>query len=39
LNQLFWAASYLEAKPEFNQDLARWACSNYFVNEANKAAG
>jgi len=38
LNQLFWAASYLEAKPEFNRDLARWACSNYFVNEANKSA-
>jgi hypothetical protein len=31
LNQLFWAANYLEAKPEFNEDLARWACSNYFV--------
>jgi hypothetical protein len=37
LNQLFWAASYLEAKPEFNQALARWACSNYFVNQSSKA--
>jgi hypothetical protein len=31
LNQIFWASNYLEAKPEFNEDLARWACSNYFV--------
>jgi DNA polymerase III delta prime subunit len=33
LNQLFWASNYLEAKPEFNEDLARWACSNYFVTD------
>ena len=33
LNQLFWASSYLEAKPEFNEELARWACSNYFVTD------
>jgi DNA polymerase III delta prime subunit len=31
LNQIFWASNYLQAKPEFNEDLARWACSNYFV--------
>jgi DNA polymerase III delta prime subunit len=33
LNQLFWASNYLEANPEFNEDLARWACSNYFVTD------
>lgn len=33
LNQLFWAASYLHAKPEFSQTLARWACSNYFLSD------
>jgi hypothetical protein len=38
LNQLFWAASYLEARPEFNEDLARWACSNYFVETTNKSS-
>jgi predicted ATPase with chaperone activity len=31
LDQIFWAARYLNAKPEFTKDLARWACSNYFV--------
>jgi hypothetical protein len=35
LNQLFWASRYLEAKPEFNEELARWACSNYFVTASN----
>jgi hypothetical protein len=38
LNQLFWASAYLEARPEFNEDLARWACSNYFVNVGNNPA-
>jgi len=38
LNQIFWAASYLHARPEFNQQLARWACSNYFLSEALKGA-
>ena len=38
LNQIFWAASYLQAKPEFNQQLARWACSNYFLSEALQGA-
>jgi hypothetical protein len=39
LNQIFWAANYLHAKPEFNQTLARWACSNYFLSgaEPNKS--
>lgn len=32
LNQIFWVAGYLEARPEFNESLARWACSNYFVS-------
>lgn len=36
LNQLFWAASYLQAKPEFNKELAIWACSNYFVTGGTK---
>jgi hypothetical protein len=30
LDQIFWAASYLHAKPEFTRELAEWACSNYF---------
>jgi hypothetical protein len=38
LNQIFWAASYLHARPEFNQQLARWACSNYFLSEALQGA-
>jgi predicted ATPase with chaperone activity len=33
LNQIFWASKYLGAKPEFNEELARWACSNYFVTD------
>jgi len=32
LDQIFWAARYLNAKPEFNRDLAKWACSNYFFS-------
>jgi MoxR-like ATPase len=32
LDQIFWAARYLNAKPEFNQELAKWACSNYFFS-------
>jgi len=31
LDQIFWAARYLHARPEFTKDLAKWACSNYFV--------
>jgi MoxR-like ATPase len=31
LDQIFWAARYLHAKPEFTKDLAKWACSNYFL--------
>ena len=31
LDQIFWAARYLHAKPEFTKDLAIWACSNYFL--------
>jgi MoxR-like ATPase len=31
LDQIFWAARYLHAKPEFNKELAKWACSNYFL--------
>lgn len=38
LNQLFWASNYLEAKAEFNQDLAKWACSNYFVSIEKSSA-
>ena len=41
LDQIFWAARYLNAKPEFNKDLAKWACSNYFfsgINSSNSAA-
>jgi len=33
LNQIFSCASYLNAKPEFNQKLAQWACSNYFMSD------
>src|SRR6266516_3211290 len=33
LDQIFWASRYLNAKPEFNKDLAKWACSNYFFSE------
>ena len=32
LDQIFWAAKYLHAKPEFTRELARWACSNYFFS-------
>ena len=38
LDQIFWAARYLHAKPEFNKDLAKWACSNYFFSGLNKVA-
>ena len=38
LNQIFWAASYLHARPEFNQTVVRWACSNYFLSEALNGA-
>jgi len=31
LDQIFWTARYLHAKPEFTKDLAIWACSNYFL--------
>jgi MoxR-like ATPase len=37
LDQIFWAARYLNAKPEFNKDLAKWACSNYFFTGMNSA--
>lgn len=36
LDQIFWAAKYLHAKPEFTQELARWACSNYFFSGTEK---
>ena len=36
LDQIFWAASYLQAKPEFTQELAVWACSNYFFAGTEK---
>jgi hypothetical protein len=36
LNQIFWAATYLHAKPEFTKELAKWACSNYFVSGPQK---
>ena len=39
LNQIFWAAKYLNARPEFNKDLALWACSNYFMSDTNEPAG
>ncbi len=32
LDQIFWAARYLNAKPEYNSKLAKWACSNYFFS-------
>lgn len=32
LDQIFWASNYLQAKPEFTEQLARWACSNYFFS-------
>jgi predicted ATPase with chaperone activity len=38
LDQIFWAARYLHAKPEFNKDLATWACSNYFLQASNSDA-
>ena len=38
LDQIFWAARYLHAKPEFTVDLAKWACSNYFFSGLNKVA-
>jgi MoxR-like ATPase len=31
LDQIFWAARYLHAKPELTKELAKWACSNYFL--------
>jgi hypothetical protein len=41
LDQIFWAARYLHARPEFTKDLAKWACSNYFLqargSESDKA--
>jgi MoxR-like ATPase len=37
LDQIFWAARYLNAKPEFNKDLAKWACSNYFFSETGRS--
>jgi len=36
LDQIFWAARYLNAKPEFNKDLAKWACSNYFFSGTSR---
>jgi MoxR-like ATPase len=38
MDQIFWAARYLNAKPEFNKDLAKWACSNYFFSGMGKGA-
>jgi MoxR-like ATPase len=38
LDQIFWAARYLNAKPEFNKDLAKWACSNYFFSGIGNSA-
>jgi hypothetical protein len=35
LNQIFWASGFLEARPQFNEDLARWACSNYFLTQGD----
>lgn len=32
LDQIFWASNYLQAKPEFTEELAKWACSNYFFS-------
>ena len=39
LDQIFWAARYLHAKPEFTTELAKWACSNYFFSGLNKVNG
>jgi MoxR-like ATPase len=40
LDQIFWAARYLHAKPELTKEVAKWACSNYFLqtstSEKNK---
>jgi MoxR-like ATPase len=40
LDQIFWAARYLHARPELTKDVAKWACSNYFLqtstSEKNK---
>ena len=36
LDQIFWAAKYLHAKPEFTLELAQWACSNYFFSGTEK---
>jgi MoxR-like ATPase len=36
LDQIFWAAKYLQAKPEFTLELAQWACSNYFFSGTEK---
>ena len=38
LDQIFWAARYLNAKPEFNKELAKWACSNYFFSGVGSSA-
>ena len=35
LNQIFWVSGFLEARPQFNEDLARWACSNYFLTQGD----
>jgi MoxR-like ATPase len=39
LDQIFWAARYLHAKPEFSQELAKWACSNYFFSGIGNGNG
>ena len=38
LDQIFWAAEYLHARPEFTLELAQWACSNYFFSGTEKQA-
>jgi predicted ATPase with chaperone activity len=38
LDQIFWAASYLHAKPEFTREVAQWACSNYFFSGTERKA-